>query len=187
MVGVRLHAYDVLYVQPVSDTGLGLDGGAQHRRLPRPGGALDEDEPVAAGDGAGGVGLGDVQPGDLDHPRRDGLVGLAVHGPREHLFLLGEDVVARVLRGGRFDPHRPPIGVPATIPAPVPGPVPTGFGIQVHTRLQHPVDHALHRLRPPAGLHRLHRGEITHHPHDISAGPRGAGGGQPVEQVDQGE
>ena len=100
-------------------SGEGVNGGVQHGGLPGPGGALDEDEPVPAGDGAGGVGLGDVQPDDLDPARRCRVVGLAVHSPRQDVLLLGEDLLARVLGSGRLDPHRTPIGVPGPFPTTV--------------------------------------------------------------------
>ena len=42
----------------------------------------------------------------------EGLGGLSlvVDRPHDDVFFLGEDLFAGVVAGGRFDPHRPPIG-----------------------------------------------------------------------------
>ncbi len=87
-----------------------VDGGAQHGGLAGAGGSDDDHERVVAGDGSCGVGLLRVESVGVDGARRLRGRRVVVHRPGEDPFLLGEDVVARQVRGDRFDPHRSSIG-----------------------------------------------------------------------------
>ncbi len=86
-----------------------VDGPFQHGGLAGAGRSHDETSRSAPATAAAASACKTSRPARIDRRRRRRILGLGVHGPRQHVLFLGEDRVARELRGHRVQPHRPAV------------------------------------------------------------------------------
>ena len=59
--------------------------------------------------------------------------------------------------------------------------------VEVHARLEHPIDHTLEHTRPPLGSHRTGGGQVAHRPHHVSTRPGRPSRGDTIQHLSQGE
>lgn len=85
-------------------------GPAERGCLAGAGWSNDEHERVVAGDGCGGIGLEDVEPGPVQSGRRASGLAVGVDGEQEDPLLLGEDTLGGEVRFDRGDPDGPAVG-----------------------------------------------------------------------------
>ncbi len=151
-------------------------GGVQHGGLAGPGRPDDQHQPVMSRDSGGGFGLHHVETNRGDGGGWCWRVELSVDRPGDDVFFLGEDVIAGVVAGGRFDPHRTSIGSAAS-----------GVGVgrvEINTPLQHRVRGAFECGRPACTVDAgLWSDGVTQGVGDVEAMPRRSAFGEFADHI----